>query len=106
MWIVAIRRDAGKHFNVTESTKVCLLHFKKEDFVPGYVNGRKFLKERIVPSEFKISACKMPRRNFNRHNPVPPANLVDTPAAIPDDEANSAAASANQPLSLKSILPS
>ena len=30
-WLHAIRRDTGKHFSVTEATKVCSLHFKKEE---------------------------------------------------------------------------
>ena len=30
-WIHAIRRDGGKNFKISESTKVCSRHFRKED---------------------------------------------------------------------------
>ncbi|KAJ7375864.1 hypothetical protein OS493_038394, partial [Desmophyllum pertusum] len=30
-WIHAIRRDEGKEFTITEGTKVCSLHFRRED---------------------------------------------------------------------------
>ncbi|XP_042145172.1 uncharacterized protein LOC121835246 [Ixodes scapularis] len=102
-WIIAIRRCEGKNFKVIQSTKVCSLHFKEDDFLPGYVNGRKFLKEWIVPSRFKFSAWKVPRRKVHRHSPVPMANTVDTPAVTPDDEADGAAASENQPPPLPEV---
>ena len=30
-WILAIWSDEGKHFTITETTTVCLLHFSRED---------------------------------------------------------------------------
>ncbi|KAG0413428.1 hypothetical protein HPB47_009423 [Ixodes persulcatus] len=83
-WIIAIRRGEGKHFKVTQSTKVCSKHFRDEDFFPGYVNGRKFLNEGIVPSTFRFSAQK------NR-------SPVDMTAALEDDENDITAASVSQP---------
>ncbi|CAN7951069.1 unnamed protein product [Ixodes pacificus] len=96
-WIVAIRRDEGKHFKVTKSTKVCSKHFKDKDFLPGYVNGRKFLKEGIVPSAFRFSVPKVPRRKVQRRNTQPVSNPINMIAAAADDECDSTAAFENQP---------
>ncbi|KAM7306140.1 uncharacterized protein ISCGN_009881 [Ixodes scapularis] len=96
-WIVAIRRDEGKHFKVSKSTKVCSKHFKDKDFLPGYVNGRKFLKEGIVPSTFRFSAPKVPRRKVQRRNTQPVSNPINMIAAAADDECDSTAAFENQP---------
>ena len=39
-WIVAIRRDIGKHFQVTKHTRVCSRLFKPSDYLPSLA-GRK-----------------------------------------------------------------
>ncbi|CAN7975661.1 unnamed protein product, partial [Ixodes persulcatus] len=98
-WIIAIRRDEGKHFKVTQSTKVCSKHFRDEDVFPGYVNGRKVLKEGIVPSTFRFSAQKVPRRKLQRHNAQPVNNRspVNMTAALADDENDITTASESQP---------
>lgn len=97
-WIIAVRRDEGKHFKVTQSTKVCSKHFRDDDFFPGYVNGRKFLKEGIVPSTFRFSAQKVPRRKLQRHNAQPVnRSPVDMTAALADDENDITTASESQP---------
>ncbi|KAM7313600.1 uncharacterized protein ISCGN_003453 [Ixodes scapularis] len=96
-WIVAIRRDEGKHFKVSKSTKVCSKHFKDKDFLPGYVNGGKFLKEGIVPSTFRSSAPTVPRRKVQRRNTQPVSNPINMIAAAADDECDSTAAFENQP---------
>ncbi|KAM7302738.1 uncharacterized protein ISCGN_018246 [Ixodes scapularis] len=98
-WIIAIRRDEGKHFKVTQSTKVCSKHFRDGDFFPGYVNGRKFLKEGIVPSTFRFSAQKVPRRKLQRHNAQPVNNRspVDMRAALAHDENDITTASGSEP---------
>ncbi|KAG0433737.1 hypothetical protein HPB47_019639 [Ixodes persulcatus] len=72
---------------------------KDEDFFPGYVNGRKFLKEGIVPSTFRFSAQKVLRRKLQRHNAQPVSNRspVDMTAALADDENDITTASESQP---------
>ena len=39
-WLHAIRRDTGKHFTITDSTKVCSLHFKNEHLKKSLGIGR------------------------------------------------------------------
>ena len=39
-WLHAIRRDTGKHFTITDATKVCSLHFKKENLKKSLGIGR------------------------------------------------------------------
>ena len=39
-WIVAIRRDIGKHFQVTTHTGVCSRHFKPSNYLLS-LTGRK-----------------------------------------------------------------
>ena len=39
-WLHAIRRDTGKHFTITDSTKVCSLHFKNEHLKKSLAIGR------------------------------------------------------------------
>ena len=52
-WIVAIRRDIGKHFPVTTHTRVCSRHFKPSDYLPSLTGRRKrTLKPTAVPSVF------------------------------------------------------
>ncbi|KAM7297119.1 uncharacterized protein ISCGN_022272 [Ixodes scapularis] len=84
-WIVAIKRDEGKHFKVTQSTKVCSKHFKEEQYLPGYVNGRRFLKEGVVPSVFRFSVTKVPRRTLHRNATAPPSSPVNVAAAVGDE---------------------
>ena len=51
-WILAICRDPGKDFRITELTKVCSRHFKQTNLKKS-LNGKKVsLKEGIVPSKF------------------------------------------------------
>ena len=38
-WLHAIRRESGKHFSVTDSTKVCSLHFKDEHLKKSFGSG-------------------------------------------------------------------
>ena len=51
-WIVAIRRDEGKDFKVTEHTRVCSRHFKSSDYLPSLTGRKKSLKSMAVPSLF------------------------------------------------------
>ena len=49
-WIVAIRRDIGKHFHVTKHTRVCSRHFKPSDYLPSLTGRKRTLKPTAVPS--------------------------------------------------------
>ena len=61
-WIVTIRRDVGKHFNVTEHTRVCSRCFKPEEIVTAIAGRKWFLLPTAVPFRFpwkKGSAVKL-----------------------------------------------
>ena len=47
----AMRRDEGKHFKVTQHTKVCSLHFRQGDIVKTLA-GKNDLKAGVVPFVF------------------------------------------------------
>ncbi|XP_064483121.1 uncharacterized protein LOC135395967 [Ornithodoros turicata] len=63
-WIVAIRRDEGKFFSVSQHTKVCSKHFADTDFYASYASGIRLLKEGAVPGIFNFPAksAKPPRK--------------------------------------------
>lgn len=48
MWVRAIRRDEGKDFLITKTTKICSLHDLRKS-----LNGRIFVKDSAVPSKFE-----------------------------------------------------
>ena len=50
-WIHAIRREEGKHFTITQSTKVCSRHFRDYDLKKSLA-GRISLQPNAVPSLF------------------------------------------------------
>jgi len=50
-WLHAFRRDAGKHFSITNSTKVCSLHFKDEHLKKRFGIGRLSYVDGAVPSD-------------------------------------------------------
>ncbi|XP_064462707.1 uncharacterized protein LOC135373434 [Ornithodoros turicata] len=59
-WIIAIKRDEGKDFQVTKCTKVCSKHFRACDFIPGVASGHNLLRDTAVPSVFAFSKpCKV-----------------------------------------------
>ncbi|XP_064479207.1 uncharacterized protein LOC135392423 [Ornithodoros turicata] len=66
LWIVAIKRDPGKHFQITKNTKVCSLHFKEDDFLSNVASGMRILRDGAVPSIF---AFNKPRRERNAPKP-------------------------------------
>lgn len=82
-WIIAIRRDEGKHFKVTKATKVCSKHFSEEDYVPKVANGRRHLYTHAVPSVFQFKTLKRPRKPPCRRaaqkqpSPVTPIMEID-----------------------------
>ena len=51
-WLHAIRRDTGKHFTITDTTKVCSLHFKREHLKKTLGIGRLNYVDGAVPSVF------------------------------------------------------
>lgn len=65
-WIVAVKRDEGPYFRISNSTVVCSEHFTEDDFTlpasspVGYGRARRRLKSGAVPSVFSFSAkrCK------------------------------------------------
>ena len=69
-WLHAIRREPGKHFSVTDSTKVCSLHFKDEHLKKSFGIGRLTYIEGAVPSVFAWKRSS-PRK---RPPPKPRAN--------------------------------
>ena len=70
-WIVAIRRDIDKHFQVTKHTRVCSRHFKPSHYLPSLVGRKRTLKPTAVPSVFhwkKRSPVK--RKAPTRRRPI------------------------------------
>ena len=55
-WLHAIRRDTGKHFSITDSTKVFSLHFKGEHLKKSLGIGRLTYVDGAVPSAWKRSS--------------------------------------------------
>lgn len=53
-WIHTIRRDEGKNWQITRDTKVCSLHFRREDLRKSLA-GRTYLVDGCVPSRFAWS---------------------------------------------------
>ena len=51
-WIVAIRRDVGVNFQVTEHSRVCSRHFKPSDYKCSIAGRKNNLKDTAVPSVF------------------------------------------------------
>ena len=70
-WIVAIRRDLGKHFLVTTHTRVCSRHFKPSDYLPSLTGRKRTLKPTAILSVFhwkKRSPVK--RKAPTRRSPI------------------------------------
>ncbi|CAH3170887.1 unnamed protein product [Porites lobata] len=53
-WIHAIQGDGGKNWQITRDTKVCSLHFRREDLRKSLA-GRTYLVDGCVPSRFAWS---------------------------------------------------
>ena len=69
-WLHVIRRDTGKHFTITDSTKVCSLHFKNEHRKKSLGIGRLSYVDGAVPSVFEWKRSS-PRK---RPPPTPRSN--------------------------------
>ena len=69
-WNAAIRRDVGKFFQVISRTRVCLAHFKNNDFVLSSSYQTESVLRRLfctaVPSVFDWSVSVTSRRCFER----------------------------------------
>ena len=49
---IAIRRDIGVNFQVTQNSRVCSRHFKPPDYIRSLTGRKKTLKSSAVPSVF------------------------------------------------------
>ncbi|CAN7945686.1 unnamed protein product [Ixodes pacificus] len=76
-WLIAIKRDEGKHFTISKFTKVCSRHFQEKDYLSNIACGHRFLKQDIVPSVFAFNVAKRPPRkaSFQR---TPPTRKIPT----------------------------
>lgn len=84
-WIVKCRRDIGKHFQVTQHTKICSRHFEESDFLHT-PKGRRLLKKKAIPSKFDWSINKP---NRLRQNVVlPSCSSTSAHEVIADDGIN------------------
>ena len=70
-WCHAMRRDEGKYFQIVDSKKVCLRHFKEEDFKKT-LSGKICLKPNAVPSVF------LWRTSPRKRKPPPQRNTITT----------------------------
>ncbi|XP_064461595.1 THAP domain-containing protein 11-like [Ornithodoros turicata] len=70
-WIVAIKRDEGPFFAVSDATKVCFHHFLETDFLANVANGHRHLQQFAVPSVFSFGETK-PARKPPRQRTSPP----------------------------------
>ena len=73
LWIYAIWRDEGKHFQVSNNTKVCSRHFKSDNLKKS-LNGVVSLKNGAVPSVFAWKR-RSPRKR------LPPTPHISSMAA-------------------------
>ena len=76
LWIHAIRRDEGKNFLISNTTKVCSRHFKSDDLKKSF-NGVVSLRKGAVPSVFAW------KRSSPRKRPPPTPRILSTAATVP-----------------------
>ena len=86
-WLHAIRRDTGKHFTITDSTKVCSLHFKNEHLKKSLAIGRLSYVDGAV---FEWKRCSPQKR--------PPPTPRDNSASIQNKKQNKRKGSARTSL--------
>lgn len=63
-WLDAISKDEDRDIRFHRATKVCSRHFEEDDYYRGYVNGKRYLKDGIVPHIF---AGRVPKKGAARH---------------------------------------
>jgi len=56
MWITKMKRDP-KYFSITKHTKICSVHFTKNDFIDLLIKVNR-LKSTSVPSRFEWTTAK------------------------------------------------
>ena len=66
-WIVAIRRDIGVNFQVTQNSRVCSRHFKPSDYIRSLTGRKKTLKSSAVPSVFPWTKGSPAKRRAPKH---------------------------------------
>ena len=67
-WLHAIRRNEGKHFKVTENTKICSSHIREGD-IKRSLTGKNELRDGVVPSVFPwIRTSPRKRKNPAERN--------------------------------------
>ena len=77
-WIHAIRREEGKEFKIVDGTKVCSLHFRREDIRKSF-NGRVYVVASGVPSRFAWSVPSPRKRKAPpKRHPLPPKKKLFT----------------------------
>ncbi|KAG0443948.1 hypothetical protein HPB47_014354, partial [Ixodes persulcatus] len=87
-WVIAIKRDEGKHFTITKYTKLCSGHFQQSDYLPNVAGNRRYLKQQAVPSVFAFNVSKKPpRKKPCERQPLPVVQRI----SIADDNVTSEA---------------
>ena len=70
-WIHAIRREEGKEFKIVDGTKVCSLHFRREDLRKSF-NGQAYVVAGGVPTRFSWSVPSPTKRKApQERQPLP-----------------------------------
>ena len=66
-WVVAIRRDIGVNFRVTQNSRVCSRYFKPSDYICSLTGAKKTLKSSAVPSVFPWTKGSPAKRRAPKH---------------------------------------
>lgn len=83
-WKVAIRREEGRHFKITDATKVCSRHFRDSD-IRKTLAGKYTLKPGVVPSVFTWRTSPRKRKPPKERNTAAvPKNLPDLDDSVED----------------------
>ena len=90
-WIVKIRRDEGKYFQINESTKVCSIHFEEKCFSSAHRRRedekkitsikRRNLNKDALPTVFFWSSTTTKRKPAAVRSPLPPPKRSPQSAA-------------------------
>ena len=92
-WLHAIRRDEGKHFKVTEHTKICSQQLREGD-IKKPLAGKNELRDGVVPSVFpwiRTSPCKRKEpaeRNFELTALKSASQTLSSPAVVVEELSN------------------
>ena len=78
-WVVAIRRDIGVNFRVTQNSRVCSRYFKPSDYICSLTGAKKTLKSSAVHPYFlgrkvrqqkeERQSIEVPSRKIARRKP-------------------------------------